>query len=117
MGPGTCTWPDFCQTVTSPSCLGQVCIVPTFDTGSGAAQNSLSDLTPSGCEVSPFPELGTNLPEGRRPKQGSSGSCVFACLESSKMIILQTFTEVRFYCVGRDHVGWVGLGLVWFGLV
>lgn len=79
MRPGTCTWPDFCQTVTSPSCLGQVCRVPTFDTGSGAAQNSPSDLTPLDSEVSPFPELVT---------QGSSGAVVFACLESSKMIAL-----------------------------
>lgn len=45
VGPGTCTWPGFCQTVASPSCLGQVCLVPTSDTGSGAAQNSLSNLT------------------------------------------------------------------------
>lgn len=66
MGQGAGTWPDFFQTLTSPGCLGQVCMVPTFDTGSGPAQNSMSGLTPYGRGSQPiFPELERDLPEGR----------------------------------------------------
>lgn len=50
MGPGTCTWPDFLPDSHVTWLSGPGVHSANIDTGSGAAQSSLSDLRLYGSE-------------------------------------------------------------------
>lgn len=83
------TWPNLCQTITSPGCLGQVCRVPyrhlTLVQDLLRIPSQASHCKAEG--VSPFPRTGNRL---ARRCQGALGIVCLPVWKPSKMIIVQS---------------------------